>query len=95
MYCDYQALNDYAIKLTKTFNQMSRIMQELEENNKTIYNENNWSGETREYYVKKFKILQENFDVLTNHFLNIARYLDNVVENYAATEERMSNLFGG
>lgn len=93
MYCDYKMLTEEAIRLNKVFQSFNKIMSSIEKANKEICNNNHWSSQTRDYFYQKHLNLLENFDIVTNQFLNINQYLDNVIENYASAENSMSKAF--
>lgn len=92
MYCDYNALADYAAILNKNFNEIKNAMNSIENSLKTIYAIRNWDSETRDYFFSMCDSLYNNFDALNNKFMNVTQYLDSVIDNYKSFEASMKVL---
>ena len=92
MYCDYNALKEYANFLNKTFNSFNDTISNLEDTLENILSVNNWDTKTRDYVLKEYKTLENNFLIITNKFNNINLYIDKVINNYKALDEQ-TNLF--
>ncbi len=96
MQCDYNALKEYASLLNKRFNQIRESMNDIENSYKDIVSTNNWSSITREYfYLDNYSKMLINYDTLQNKFNNVNLYLEQVINNYIAFEQAMSQSFGG
>ncbi len=86
MYCDYDALEEYANTLNSTFNEMLDIMNDIEDSYKTISNSSNWQSLTATYFRDSIKNISENMDSINNKFYNTKQFLDTVVGNYRAVD---------
>ena len=94
MYCDYEALKDYAISLNKDFNNCTKAIMGIENSFKTITNINTWNSDTRDYYLEMVNKILTNFDIINNKFNNINQYIDSVITNYQEAEREMMGVFG-
>lgn len=87
MYCDYEALEDYATALNRTFNSMIKSVNSIEDSFKTATSTNAWDSITRDCLIDMCKTLYSDFDAINDKFANINQYLDSVVSNYRAFDK--------
>ena len=82
MYCDYDALSDYASNISQKFNDMMSLMDSVDIAFKNIESIGNWDSPTRDYFYNQYASFQENYQTLINKYNNIKQYLETVAENY-------------
>ena len=93
MYCDYEALKDYANILNKNFNTINNAIINFESALQTAMSLNSWDSPTRDYIFGLYNSLKVNFEVISNKFNNINLYLDSVINNYKFAEQQMASFF--
>ena len=94
MYCDYDALKDYADVLNRNFNTIIKAIDNFEyAMNTVMMGSTIWDAPTRDYVFELYNKLKDNFDVISNKFNNANQCLDTVISNYKFAEQQMSNIF--
>ena len=82
MYCDYNALEEYAQTLNKNFNNLNSSISDIEATFKNLFSLNNWDSLTRDYILNLYHTLQDNIEIINNQFNNVNQYIDTVINNY-------------
>ncbi len=93
MYCDYNELANYNIKLNQLFNEINDTMDALEASYKTIYNNANWNSETSNYFNNQTKQVFANMESINTKCFNIKNYIDIIVENYREADSSLDKFF--
>lgn len=98
MNCDYRMLEKYAADLKTELKNLSDIITSIENSFSRICN-SEWNSPTKDYLSKRNTKISKDDNLCFNKQVNINNYLQNVINNYRATENQMqaavSNAFGG
>ena len=90
MKLDNRQLLENSDRVNRNFNKMSEEMDTIINSFNLIMK--NWDTGSSETFREKFKIVTNDFEIVSNKFLNVNRYLENVLDNSVALENQMSNI---
>ncbi len=90
MKLDNRQLLENSDRVNRNFNKMSEEIDTIINSFNLIMK--NWDTGSSETFREKFKIVTNDFEIISNKFLNVNRYLENVLDNSVALENQMSNI---
>ena len=90
MKLDNRQLLENSDRVNRNFNKMSVEIDTIINSFNLIMK--NWDTGSSETFREKFKIVTNDFEIISNKFLNVNRYLENVLDNSVALENQMSNI---
>ena len=90
MKLDNRQLLENSDRVNRNFNKMSEEIDTIINSFNLIMK--NWDTGSSETFREKFKIVTKDFEIISNKFLNVNRYLENVLDNSVALENQMSNI---
>ena len=83
---DIDALAEYTAAMNRNFNSIIKTINNMEKTFKNITSIGIWDADSRDYFIKMSKSIEENFDIINNHFTNIGQSLNTTVSNYRSVD---------
>ncbi len=95
MKIDVEKLSDYAGNLKTEYSKLEDVMSNIETSLNNVNNSTNWDSPAKEELNKMAKVIINNFEIWFNKQNNVNTYLQEVIENYNTSLNKMTDIFAG